>query len=142
MLVLEAYSSGRVPTPPYPDRIFQKMNTWEDLTEQYNMPVVQRQVLLDGIRDGSKLGFELEPTSIDLSAHTWKDPLAFIAACKGTIKAIEHGVYNTNPTDVRRINKYFIIDKKPDPDAPDIPLYREIFHASSNDPEANDLHVP
>jgi hypothetical protein len=141
LLILEAYSSGRIPTPPYPDRIFQKIKTWDALTKQYKMPEIQRRVVLDGIRHGSKLGFELEPGSVDLSEHTWKDPLAFIAACKGTIKAIEYGVLNVSPADVRRLNKYFIIDKKPDPDAPNIPLYREIFHASSDDPPTDDLHA-
>ena len=42
---------------------------------------------------------------------------------------------------MRRRNKYFVVDKKPDPDKPLTKLYREIFHASSTIRNGSDLRA-
>jgi hypothetical protein len=109
LLLLAAYCKGFIPVPPYPDRIGKKYSVWETMTRNCNMPSLERSVVLDGIKFGSKIGFELEPHDVDLSGHTWSDPNAFIAAAEATIKAIEFGTLNVNPSDIRRINKYFVI---------------------------------
>ena len=69
MLILHAYCSKIVPTPPYNDRIGDKWPTWRRLTKKYNMPHTVRRVVLRGIRYGSKLGFELEPPNASHPPH-------------------------------------------------------------------------
>jgi hypothetical protein len=140
-LHIDCYCSGVIKTPEYPDLIGQHLEVWEKLTLKHNMPPVQRAVLLDGIEFGSKLGFEVEPGSVDLGFDTWEDTGAFISAAGAILKAIQAGILNTRPDVVTRINQFFVIDKKPDPDARHVKLYREIFHASSSKSDDPDLRV-
>ncbi len=110
MLTLKAYGHGFIQTPSYPDRINQKRDAWIRLTKQCGMPKVARDVVLDNIEHGAKLGFELEPPNVHVPDKPWKDPVAWNAAAVATIKAIEHGIINTRPSSVRRTNKYFVVD--------------------------------
>ena len=190
MLILHAYCSKIVPTPPYDDRIGDKWSTWRRLTKHYKMPHTVRRVVLRGIRYGSKLGFELEPPNASFPPHEWESPEEWNAAAVASIKAIENGIWNVQPTNIKRWNKFFVIDTMlhdesrtratvftlvsqetgprpsggmfpishltrpstfpsprvhPVPPSGQIPLWREIFHASSTS-HANrksnvDLHV-
>ena len=110
MLILDAYGFGFIPTPGYDDRIYNKWQKWRRVTKKYKMPRAVREVVLRGIKFGSKLGFELEPPNEKLPRHKWTDPIAWNAAAEASIKAIKNGIWNVNPSDVRRINQYFVID--------------------------------
>lgn len=110
MLTLRAYGLGIIQTPPYPDRINQKRDLWIRLTKECKMPEVARDVVLDNIENGAKLGFELEPPNVHVPDKPWTDPTAWNAAATATIKAIEHGIINTQPLSVKRTNKYFVVD--------------------------------
>ena len=131
LATIQAFCSGELPTPEYPDRLNKKYAVWEELTVRCKLPPTARKVILNEIKNGAWIGFEVAPPSVAVEDKKWKDMKAWNACAKATIQAIEHGIINTHPPDVKRVNKYFTVDKKSDPDTPNKKLYREIFHASS-----------
>ncbi len=130
MLTLKAYGHGFIQTPSYPDRINQKRDEWNRLTKQCGMPKVARDVVLDNIEYGAKLGFELEPPNAHVPDKPWKDPVAWNAAAVATIKAIEHGIINTRPSSVKRTNKYFVVDSSQSY-TPYAPIFTLCFYQNS-----------
>jgi len=127
------------------------------------MPATARRVVLSEIKNGAKIGFEVEPPNVLLDNKRWTDPVAWNSCAVATINAIKFGIINTCPTSVKRRNKYFVVDsallhefkrvvlllfqcmqycpKKPDPDHPTIKQFREIFHASSTGSDRTDLRA-
>jgi hypothetical protein len=127
------------------------------------MPATARRVVLSEIKNGAKIGFEVEPPNVLLDNKRWTDPVAWNSCAVATINAIKFGIINTCPTSVKRRNKYFVVDsallhefkrvvlllfqcmqycpKKPDPDHPTIKQFREIFHASSTGSNRTDLRA-
>jgi hypothetical protein len=163
LFTLKAYCLGHIPTPAYPDRLNKKFPTWKRLTRRCRMPATARRVVLSEIKNGAKIGFEVEPPNVLLDNKRWTDPVAWNSCAVATINAIKFGIINTCPTSVKRRNKYFVVDsallhefkrvvlllfqcmqycpKKPDPDHPTIKQFREIFHASSTGSDRTDLRA-
>ncbi len=110
LFTLKAYCLGHIPTPAYPDRLNRKFPTWRRLTRRCKMPATARRVVLSEIKNGAKIGFEVEPPNVFLDNKRWTDPVAWNSCAVATINAIKFGIVNTRPTSVKRRNKYFVVD--------------------------------